>query len=139
MHRRLPAESNSQREVGWRDPLARYEARGPLAIRALYSSSEAVKGACDNARANRSARRIVQMKLALGLSFTTPRQPLESSKSISERLLVVFAVDVLSCPLCSGRVKLIAYIASASVARRILEHLGLPTTGPTARLLETEG
>jgi len=60
----------------------------------------------------------------------------------AELLKKVFAVDVLSCPVCSGRMKLIAYIASSSVARRILEHLGLPTTGPplaTARLPETEG
>jgi hypothetical protein len=38
--------------------------------------------------------------------------------------------------------KIIAYIASASVARRILAHLGLPTTGPPlakARLPESEG
>ncbi|HYS07234.1 MAG TPA: hypothetical protein VEP66_00760, partial [Myxococcales bacterium] len=48
----------------------------------------------------------------------------------AELLKKVFAVDVLSCPVCSGRMKLIAYIASSSVARRILEHLGLPTTGP---------
>jgi len=38
--------------------------------------------------------------------------------------------------------KIIAYIASATVARRILEHLDLPTTGPPlakARLPESEG
>jgi len=54
----------------------------------------------------------------------------------------VFANDVLACPVCSGRMKLIAYIGNASVARRILEHLGLPRTGPPlakARLPEIEG
>ena len=42
----------------------------------------------------------------------------------------MFAIDVLAGPVCHGRMKLIAYINSASVARRILAHLGLPTTGP---------
>ena len=38
--------------------------------------------------------------------------------------------------------KLIAFINSASVARRILEHLGLPATGPPpakARFPDSEG
>jgi hypothetical protein len=38
--------------------------------------------------------------------------------------------------------KLIAYIASADLARQILAHLGLPMTGPPlakARLPESEG
>ena len=48
----------------------------------------------------------------------------------AELLQKVFAIDVLACPVCHGRMKLIAYINSASVARRILAHLGLPTTGP---------
>jgi hypothetical protein len=46
----------------------------------------------------------------------------------------VFAVDVLACPECGGRLRLIAFIAEARVARRILDHLGLDSTGPpTAR------
>jgi hypothetical protein len=42
----------------------------------------------------------------------------------------VFAVDVLECPECSGRMELIAFISEGLIARRILEHLGLETTGP---------
>jgi hypothetical protein len=60
----------------------------------------------------------------------------------AELLQKVFAIDVLACPVCHGRMKLIAFINSASVARRILTHLGLPTTGPPlakASLAETEG
>ncbi len=60
----------------------------------------------------------------------------------SELLKKVFAIDVLACPVCNGRMKIIAYIASATVARRILEHLGLPATGPPlakTRLTECEG
>jgi len=42
----------------------------------------------------------------------------------------VFAVDVLACPDCGGRLKLIAFVADAGVAGRILDHLGLDSRGP---------
>ncbi len=42
----------------------------------------------------------------------------------------VFAVDVFACPDCGGRLRLIAFIAETTVARRILDHLGLDSQGP---------
>jgi hypothetical protein len=42
----------------------------------------------------------------------------------------VFAIDVLACPECSGRLEMIAFIAEQGIARKILEHLGLDATGP---------
>ena len=48
----------------------------------------------------------------------------------AELLQKVFTIDVLDCPKCSGRMKLIAFITGQGVARQILEHLDLPTTGP---------
>jgi len=48
----------------------------------------------------------------------------------AELLRKVFSLDVLDCPQCSGRMELIAFIAEAGVAKRILDHLGLPSTGP---------
>ena len=47
----------------------------------------------------------------------------------AELLKKVFAVDVLACP-CAGRLQLIAFIAEATVAKRILDHLGLDSRGP---------
>ena len=41
--------------------------------------------------------------------------------------------DVLVCPKCEGRMRVIAFIEDARVARRILEHLGLPTEVPTVK------
>jgi hypothetical protein len=38
-------------------------------------------------------------------------------------------VGVLACP-CGGRLQLIAFIAEARVAKRILDHLGLHFRGP---------
>ncbi len=48
----------------------------------------------------------------------------------ADLLKKVFAVDVLACPDCAGRLKLIAFIAEARVARRILDHLRLDSQGP---------
>jgi hypothetical protein len=42
-----------------------------------------------------------------------------------------FGLDVLACPRCGGRFRLIALIEEAAVVRRSLRHLGLP---PTCRL-----
>jgi hypothetical protein len=41
-----------------------------------------------------------------------------------------FDVDVLACPRCGGRMRLIATIEDPRVIRRILAHLGLPPEGP---------
>ena len=38
-----------------------------------------------------------------------------------------FGFDVLACPRCGGRFRLIALIDEASVIERILRRLGLPT------------
>src|SRR6266508_5749876 len=48
----------------------------------------------------------------------------------ADLLKKVFAVDVLACPDCGGRLKLVAFIAGATVACRILDHLGLHSQGP---------
>ena len=42
----------------------------------------------------------------------------------------VFALDVLECPRCGGRMSVIATIEAADVLREILGHLGLPTDPP---------
>ena len=40
----------------------------------------------------------------------------------------VFGVDVETCPSCQGRVRIIAAIEDPPVIKKILEHLGLPTS-----------
>ena len=49
----------------------------------------------------------------------------------SELMTRAFLIDVLECPRCSGRMKLIALIEEPRVVRKILNHLGLPTNIPT--------
>jgi hypothetical protein len=41
-----------------------------------------------------------------------------------------FAIDVLQCPKCQGRLRVLAVITERDSARRILAHLGLPTDAP---------
>jgi hypothetical protein len=41
------------------------------------------------------------------------------------------AIDVLACPDCGGRLRLIATINDHTVIKKILGHLGLPTAPPT--------
>jgi hypothetical protein len=42
----------------------------------------------------------------------------------------VFAVDVLECPRYQGPMRVLSFIDDARIARRILEHLGLPARAP---------
>ena len=59
-----------------------------------------------------------------------PTSPASTSRiRWSELLLRVFREDVLSCP-CGGRRVVLAFITEKKVIHAILEHLGLPTTGP---------
>jgi hypothetical protein len=51
----------------------------------------------------------------------------------SELMARAFLIDVLDCPRCHGRMKLIALIEEPRVVRKILDHLGLPTDIPSPR------
>jgi hypothetical protein len=44
-----------------------------------------------------------------------------------------FGFDVLACPRCGGRLRLIALIEEAAVIGLILRHLGVPTEIPALR------
>ncbi len=48
----------------------------------------------------------------------------------AELLKRVFSTDVLTCPCCGAKRKLIALINDGAVVRKILAHLGLPTEPP---------
>jgi Putative transposase/Transposase zinc-binding domain len=44
-----------------------------------------------------------------------------------------FGLDVLTCPRCGGRLRLMALLEQEAVIKRVLKHLGLPTELPVAR------
>ena len=49
----------------------------------------------------------------------------------AELMARAFLIDVLDCPRCHGRMRLISTIEDPKVIRRILEHLGLSCEIPT--------
>jgi hypothetical protein len=51
----------------------------------------------------------------------------------AELMRRTFGMDVLACPRCGGRLRLIALIEEAAAIDRILRHLRLPTAIPAAR------
>jgi hypothetical protein len=62
------------------------------------------------------------------------RRPLrEEARCWADLMRRTFGIDVLACPCCGGRFRLIAVIEEASVVKRILCHLHLPTEVPTPR------
>ena len=46
-------------------------------------------------------------------------------------LMRVFAIDVLECPRCEARMRVLALITQPDVIEQILSHLGLPVTPPS--------
>ena len=50
--------------------------------------------------------------------------------SWSQLMARIFAVDVLACPRCDSRMRILAAIEDPSVARKVLDCLGLPSRPP---------
>ena len=71
------------------------------------------------------------------LEPVTPRKNTGASAPRDRRLdwaalmMRTFALDVLACHNCGGRLRVMAFISAANVARQILQHLGLPHIPPT--------
>src|SRR5450756_1690834 len=61
------------------------------------------------------------------------RPPREEARRFADLMRRTFGLDVLACPRCGGRFRLIALIEEAAVIERILRHLHLPTEVPAPR------
>ncbi len=59
-----------------------------------------------------------------------PPGPRPRRYSWAELMKRVFEIEVLICPHCNGRRKLLAFITDSTAIRRILEHLELPADPP---------
>ncbi len=57
---------------------------------------------------------------------TSPR----ARMSWAQLLTRVFAIDITTCPQCSGPLTILAAIEDPAVIGKILSHLGLPTRAP---------
>ena len=56
-----------------------------------------------------------------------------SNRSWADLVQRSLGFDVLACPRCTGRLRLVALIHNPAVVHRILHHLGLPETPPAVR------
>jgi len=63
-------------------------------------------------------------------SSPTRRTPRTRNSTWAELMRRVFAVDVLECWHCHGRMRILAAIHPPDTTRKILEHLGLPSRAP---------
>jgi len=61
---------------------------------------------------------------------SVPSSCQSSRHSWAELLRGLFEVEVLTCPTCGSRRRLLALISDPPVVRKILRHLGLPTDPP---------
>ena len=73
-------------------------------------------------------------------SSSSPTEPAVAKPqriSWARLLKRVFDIDISICPKCSGKIKIIAAIEDPSVIKKILSHMGLPTSAP--RLAQARG
>ena len=72
--------------------------------------------------------------LGLPRTGTTPASYMlgqdSARRSLLNLLRRVFALDILACPDCGGRLRLLATIEDRAVVEKILTHLGLPVDLP---------
>ena len=98
------------------------------AWRALLGGPETTESSHETAASVEPDTHVVE-PVAVAMSSTRPRSNLLWAQ-LMERS---FGFDVLACPRCGGRLRLIALIDDPAVIRRILRHLSLPTEVPAAR------
>ena len=84
-------------------------------------------------------REVVPTAASQTIGAATADEPLPEHPSVSgaqrgwrwaDLMRRVFAVDVLACARCGGRLRLIATLEASDTTRRILRHLALPTEVP---------
>ena len=91
------------------------DGRGPPPTKAEITSMAATRMAA------------LRVESSAALSCAPPR---ERGLRWPELMQRVFAIDVLLCPSCGGRMKPIAEITDRRVAQKMLEHVGVPSDAP---------
>ena len=72
-------------------------------------------------------------------SSSSEGAPCGDERSVRQRLswaqllARVFLIDVLRCPTCGGRRRIVSFLTEPKVVRRILNHLGLPSEAPAVK------
>ena len=65
-------------------------------------------------------------------AFEPQKAPAARPRSLDWAALLrrVYGPAALTCPRCQGQLEIIAFIEDKKVVRTILDHLGIPATGP---------
>ena len=93
---------------------------------ARRATSDERRATSDERRATSDERRATPVSPAPPVKGAPAPPPRRSYRvPWAELLRKVFAVDVLACPKCEGRLEMIAFISDQGIARKILEHLEL--------------
>ena len=82
-----------------------------------------------NARWRR--RVVTHGRAALPQTTTAPPMSRAALRQWAALMQRAFRIDVLACPRCGGRMKLLAVLIDPRVVRRILLHLGIPADAPS--------
>lgn len=106
-------------------PVAKEEIRPEAVLRMEGSSKPAAKE--QNGEAEKETAK-----------YSSPR-PKRRVLSWAELLRRVFAIEILICPNCGGKMKLLAAVIEGAAIRKILTHLGMPTQEqPLAKARESK-
>ena len=82
----------------------------------------------------RAGPRPGRLRARAGRRTLQPRaHPRPRNYSRAQLMRRVFAIDVLECPGCGGRLRILAAIQSPEAIHKILDHLGLPARAPPIR------
>jgi len=81
-------------------------------------------------RARIAPRAKAAAQLAKATTTERPKRAGTTYRPWAELLARTFSVDVLECPNCRGRMKLIALVKDPKQISRFLSHLGEPTDAP---------
>ncbi|MBA3888531.1 MAG: transposase, partial [Acidobacteria bacterium] len=115
--------------ASWRPEVVPRRPSGPDPATGDPADDDGLATAPDPAR-----RRVRGQRWADLMRRTFPPPPFGLRRCLAVALRAkAGAFDVLSCPRCGGRLRLIALIEEAAVISRMLCHLGLPTDLPVAR------
>jgi hypothetical protein len=97
-------------------------------------AAERQPGRNDNASTSEAAWRLQEtgLRYLMGTLPADKTSPPPRARRLDWAALLarVWSIDVLECPRCHGRMRVIAALSEAAVVSKVLAHLGLPTTLP---------
>ena len=99
------------------------EAYGPGAYFGVFAPNARVRAHVVPPPAPHLPAAVLPTRVPLAFNPPSPRRPIPWA----ELLQRTFRTDVLTCPRCGGKRRVVAVVLRSSTARAIIEHLRLPS------------